>query len=1283
MAQESNLFKISRQPSCIFALISDTKGAKIISTLSGGTLTESDSKYVDKNNWYENYGLVQLKHVEPTAYGFEQVSFIKDLSACINTNLNISNINESLTFITCINIIQDNTLEIPITHANRKNTFFMQGTSHLSATIDLGYYSDISSSKLYFSMNNQTISAGIPSSALNQYILIAGNIDAITNTLNLNALYYDNENSNEIVLSSASAVILATDIIDSNNTLFIGDSSTENITEQLYGLYGVDINYIGIFNKSFTSDELKSIFNNLSANKAIVKQKLQPLYTSTLTIKTSTNNENIILSKLSASVQNTENLHMNDDTIDKLIINWGDGNISGTTLQDNIQHKYLSSSTYTINIFNNKNTQTNRIGIAQNTSALISVDRLSQTLTSCYQAFQDSQKLSSILPGQSIPDGVIDCKQMFKNCISLSTVSPIFTENSSCKSTYKMFDSCSGVEYINNDFILPYKNLYEAQSMFDTCNIIAIPSSLTLNSQYQISEMENSINYSGMFKNCKSLTGVPSTLFDLNIENKSPYNCSGLFINCYELTTFQNGFSIPGNVIDTQAMLQNTKITKIPSTLFDTQYISSLTIDCTNMFKSCNNTVSGVINIQSGFAIPPNVVSMDGMFEQSGVDKIPSSLFNQTILDNINNRTCIEMFYNCDKLTTIYDGLTIPKNITNTASMFKNCSVLLSIPSTMFNGCSSLLYAQNMFENCTLLSSDISTQHIILPSGILCASGMFKNCTNLQSLDCIYFPYGTYNTSEMFLNCSTIKYINKVYFNNYNFGQRSILTYNQTSINYSNMFKNCGGLSSINDFSWNPTKHVNTTSMFEKCTSLENINNFKLPSYGNCYSMFQDCENFSMNISSIIPDITTFDSNLTRCFYNCLQLSGYAQPSVFWQNPNIHISTDNNQTDPNINNCFANCSSLVNYTEIPCTWGGLKPEISGPSAVTIDISTTYSYNLDVLYNQSLGQTISGVQNYSDTTQLKVDITTVENYQPSYDQLQITVLPNNTLQNKDYLIDLKIYVYDKNKQIFSCTDYKLLITITGSTYIKPINVLSFELTPPTDAYSYDENLNESICEYELSVTLKDNLVSGYILWGDQEEGVQPQAFINNVDFKSAVLTHIYKQTYDKSIYNIKVSGQILSLDLTNGFSDNNYSQWITSVSSLPCTLERAQNLFKDCRNLSTLNKDTFILPSGLIDCQVMFENCTSLASDISNIFNLWNNTTIDNIETRKIGGMFYNCSSIYGTLPAQYLWNAPPNTFDIRYGQSGYRVFEECISLTNYNEIPYEWGGPVEQIDPIM
>lgn len=645
MAQESNLFKISRQPSCIFALISDTKGAKIISTLSGGTLTKSTSKYVDPNNWYENYNLVQLKHVESTAYGFEQVSFIKDLSACINTNLNISDINESLTFITCINIIQDNTLEIPITHVNRKNTFFMQGNSHLDATIDLGYYPGVSG--LYFSFNNQTITFDIPSSALNQYILIAGNIDAITNTLNLYTLYYNDANSNEITLESTSINILNIDIINSNNTLIVGDASTKDITEQLYGLYGVDINYIGIFNKSFTTDELKSIFNNLSANKAIIKQKLKPLYKSTLTIKTSTQNENIKLSKLSASLQNTENLHMYNDKIDKLIINWGDGNISGIILNDYninynyIQHKYLIPSTYTINIFNNKNSQTNSIGI--NTSVLISVDKLSQTLTSCNSAFQESNNLNSILTGLSIPDSVIDCTRMFNRCISLSAVPPIFTENSMCKSTSNMFDSCQNISIISNDFILPYKNLYNAQDMFYNCNITALPSSLTLNSQYQISGTEKSINYSAMFRNCKSLTGVPSTLFDLNIENKSPYNCQFLFEGCYALTTFQNCFSIPGNVIGTYSMFQGTKITNIPSTLFDQTIISSITDrDCTRMFYG----IDTLTTIQQGFSIPANITDMGSMFyDIDYLAKIPSSLFNQDIVNGINSRNCQSMFY--------------------------------------------------------------------------------------------------------------------------------------------------------------------------------------------------------------------------------------------------------------------------------------------------------------------------------------------------------------------------------------------------------------------------------------------------------------------------------------------------------------------------------------------------------------------------------------------------------------------------------------------------------------
>lgn len=93
---------------------------------------------------------------------------------------------------------------------------------------------------------------------------------------------------------------------------------------------------------------------------------------------------------------------------------------------------------------------------------------------------------------------------------------------------------------------------------------------------------------------------------------------------------------------------------------------------------------------------------------------------------------------------------------------------------------------------------------------------------------------------------------------------------------------------------------------------------------------------------------------------------------------------------------------------------------------------------------------------------------------------------------------------------------------------------------------------------------------------------------------------------------------------------------------------------------------------------MFNNCTSLAADISNIFNLWNSP--DNYKHRTVIGMFYNDSYIMGYIQPDYLWNSSNDTFTyINDNNTGITVFGNCTSLTNYNEIPVDWGGPIPQM----
>ena len=102
------------------------------------------------------------------------------------------------------------------------------------------------------------------------------------------------------------------------------------------------------------------------------------------------------------------------------------------------------------------------------------------------------------------------------------------------------------------------------------------------------------------------------------------------------------------------------------------------------------------------------------------------------------------------------------------------------------------------------------------------------------------------------------------------------------------------------------------------------------------------------------------------------------------------------------------------------------------------------------------------------------------------------------------------------------------------------------------------------------------------------------------------------------------------------------------------------MFQNCSSLTAI-PSTLIIPDSVKDCAGMFRNCSSLTSDISNIWpSTWNYT-----GTINISYMFYFCSKIVGTVPADKLWNSG-KTFNSS------RCFYNCPSLSNYDEIPAVW-----------
>lgn len=102
-----------------------------------------------------------------------------------------------------------------------------------------------------------------------------------------------------------------------------------------------------------------------------------------------------------------------------------------------------------------------------------------------------------------------------------------------------------------------------------------------------------------------------------------------------------------------------------------------------------------------------------------------------------------------------------------------------------------------------------------------------------------------------------------------------------------------------------------------------------------------------------------------------------------------------------------------------------------------------------------------------------------------------------------------------------------------------------------------------------------------------------------------------------------------------------------------------NVFSNCTNLTTISPNV-TLPSTFRAADGLFNNCSSLISDISNIFpSELQPGTID------ISNMFNGCINIIGTVP-KYLWT------DKNIEVIGDHAFKGCVNLSNYNSLPDNW-----------
>ena len=242
------------------------------------------------------------------------------------------------------------------------------------------------------------------------------------------------------------------------------------------------------------------------------------------------------------------------------------------------------------------------------------------------------------------------------------------------------------------------------------------------------------------------------------------------------------------------------------------------------------------------------------VFDESFKTYAPTSLFSfftdltelETIkdlkyLNTANVKYMSDMFWGCQKLSSLDLSKFNTEKVTDMSGMFHGCQKLSSLDLSKFNT-EKVEGMISMFEDCKNLSSlDLSKFNT---EKVTDMRDMFFGCQKLSSLDLSNF--NTENVMEMgnmFYNCSTLTSLDLSNFNT------------EKVESMMGMFFSCSALTSLDLSNFNTKKVRYMNSMFNACSALTTIyagDKFVTTKVENGSYMFKDCKNLKGFDSSMI-----------------------------------------------------------------------------------------------------------------------------------------------------------------------------------------------------------------------------------------------------------------------------------------------------------------------------------------------------------------------------------------------------------------------------------------------
>ena len=269
-----------------------------------------------------------------------------------------------------------------------------------------------------------------------------------------------------------------------------------------------------------------------------------------------------------------------------------------------------------------------------------------------------------------------------------------------------------------------------------------------------------------------------------------------------------------------------------------------------------------------------NVTNMSDMFYKCNkLSSLDLSNFNTANVTNM-----YEMFCDCNKLSSLDLSNFNTAKVTNMGNMFENCNKLTSLDLTSFNT-AKVEYMWKMFYNCSALTTIYASDKFVTDKVTDNGSKMFYGCKNLKGYDDSKIDYN-------YANCSTDGYFSRPAYAEFDESIGTLTFKCDTSIPEGTYMLNVGKSypkwyaqrenikKVVFDTSLASTRATNCYAWFSGCknlTDIEGIENLNTENVTNMNYMFDRCS----ALTSL--DLSNFDTkevtNMSKMFWDSSTLT--------------------------------------------------------------------------------------------------------------------------------------------------------------------------------------------------------------------------------------------------------------------------------------------------------------------------------------------------------------------------------------------------------------------------